>query len=267
MSILIKQCNPVADTTKRIGGRIIQLQKRYPNLSLTLFEGTHEMLVPPALALLPIQEIKNTSRLNVITIGDSNGAFDFGWPQQLVKLLPYSRVINHSIAGNTIGFDNLGRKDLNTLRNIDKYLEDACSKLGEIQHPDYLFIALGTNDTKQVFRSRQSEVSANLNTLLLKIKDWFQSHHIRQPRICIITPSPMDDQKIDSVKYGGGNARIQRNNVEFKKIAEQDGVDYLDTYNVLKNNFSGKTIDGVHLKPEAQFQLASLLVDYINQKK
>ncbi len=265
MSILIKQCNPSADSTQRIGGRMIQLQKQFPKLSLTLFEGTHEMLVPPALALLPIKEIKNLSHLNVITIGDSNGAFKFGWPHQLMKLLPYSNVINHSIAGNTIGFDNLGRKDLNTLRNIDDYLEDACEKLGKNQHPDYLFIDLGTNDTKQIFKDRQSEVAANYNNLLDKIQHWFQSHHIKQPKICVITPSPMDEQMIDTVKYGGGDERIRVNNVAFKKVAEEHHVDFLDTYDQLKNNFSGKTIDGVHLKPKFQFEMASLIVSYINK--
>ncbi|MGN6602317.1 MAG: SGNH/GDSL hydrolase family protein [Ginsengibacter sp.] len=265
MSILIKQCDPSADSTKQIGGRLIQLQKCFPKLSLTLFEGTHEMLVPPALALLPINEIKNTSHLNVITIGDSNGAFKFGWPQQLMKLLRYSKVVNHSIAGNTIGFDNLGRKDLNTLRNIDDYLKDACEKLGKNQHPDYLFIDLGTNDTKQIFKDRQPEVAQNYNTLLNKITDWFQLHHIQQPKICVITPSPMDEQMIDTAKYGGGDERIRANNIAFKKVAEQHHVDFLDTYDQLKNNFSGKTIDGVHLKPKVQFEMATLLVSYINK--
>lgn len=267
ISLLIKQCNPVADSSRKIGGRLIQLQKRLPKLSLTLFEGTHEMLVPQALALLPVKKIRDTARLNIITIGDSNGAFSFGWPQQLMKLLPYSTIVNKSIAGNTIGFDNLGRTDLNTLRNIDSDLENACKKLGKDQHPDYLFIGLGTNDTKQIFKNRQSEVSANFSKLLDKIKVWFDLHRIKSPRICIITPSPMDDQKIDTVKYGGGSQRIQLNNIAFKKVTEQQHVGFLDTYDVLKNNISNNTIDGIHLKPKMQFELASLLVNYINQKK
>ena len=75
----------------------------------------------------------------------------------------------------------------------------------------------------------------------------------------------MDEQIIDKVKYGGGNERIQVNNITFKKLAEEHHVDFLDTYDQLKNNFSGKTIDGIHLKPNVQFELASLIISYINK--
>lgn len=58
MSILIKQCNPDADSTLRIGDRMIHLQKTLPKVSLTLFEGGHEMIVPRALDLIPIANAK-----------------------------------------------------------------------------------------------------------------------------------------------------------------------------------------------------------------
>lgn len=58
MSILIKQCNPDADSSLRIGDRIIHLKKELPGLSLILFEGGHEMIVPRALDLIPITEVK-----------------------------------------------------------------------------------------------------------------------------------------------------------------------------------------------------------------
>lgn len=58
MSILIKQCNPDADSSLRIGDRMIHLQKKLPKASLTLFEGGHEMIVPRALDLIPVNEVK-----------------------------------------------------------------------------------------------------------------------------------------------------------------------------------------------------------------
>ena len=57
MSILTKRCNPAADTSMYIGDRRIHLQKRLSKLRLTLFEGGHEMIVPQALTLIPVNEV------------------------------------------------------------------------------------------------------------------------------------------------------------------------------------------------------------------
>jgi len=80
-----------------------------------------------------------SQKLNILTIGDfPTGTFEYSWPQQLKKLLSQSVVINKSISGNTIGFDNLGRDELNTLRNINRYLEEASNELGPQNNFDYL---------------------------------------------------------------------------------------------------------------------------------
>lgn len=265
-SLLSKQINPAADTLQKLNGRVIQLYKQLPGLSLTIFEGTHEMLVSPALVLPPIDESKNLQPLNILTIGDSNGAFDFGWPQQMNKLLPYATLINKSISGNTIGFDNLDQPKLNTLTNINRYLDSAYSRLPANAELDFIIINIGTNDTKNIFKDRQKEVPANMDALLKKINGYLKEHNKKQPQICIITPSPMDEQKIDKVKYGGGDVRIQKNNKLFKKIAAANHVDFLDSYILLKDDFTTKTTDGIHLNEKTQFQLASLILTYINTK-
>jgi len=267
LSLVVKQLNPYADKTLTLGSRKIHLSKNSPTLNLTIFEGTHEMLVPQALALPPIDENKNLQPLHILTIGDSNGAFDFGWPQQMMKLLPFSTVINKSISGNTIGFDNLDRPELNTLKNINQYLDDAFKKMGTKAQLDYIFIDLGTNDAKSIFKERQKEVAANMAVLLQKIHSSIKEYNKRMPYICIVTPSPMDELKVDAVKYSGGDLRIQENNKQFSKVAAANHADYLDTYNLLKVNFSGKTTDGIHLNEKAQFELATIILAYINQKK
>lgn len=264
ISLLVKRTNPVVDSSHKLNNRIIHLYKQLPGLSLTVFEGTHEMLVSPALVLPPIDENKNLQQLNIFTIGDSNGAFDFGWPQQMAKLLPYSTLINKSISGNTIGFDNLDQPRLNTLTNINFYLDSAYSKLPANADLDYIIINIGTNDTKTIFKDRKKEVVANMTALLQKINAYLKDHNKKQPHICIISPSPMDETKTDQVKYGGGDLRIQKNNKLFKKIAAANGVDFLNTYDLLKNNFSAKTTDGIHLNEKAQFELATYILSYIN---
>lgn len=266
ISLLAKRTNPVADSSVKLNSRIIHLSKQLNNISLTVFEGGHEMLVPSALVLPPIDENKNGNPLHILTIGDSNGAFEYGWPQQLTKLLPYATVINKSIAGNTIGFDNLDQPKLNTLTNIFRYLNDAFSQLDDGSELDYIFIGLGTNDIKTIFKDRQKEVAANMTDLLQKIKSYLNEHNKKIPRICIITPSPIDEQKTDTIKYDGGNLRIQKNNKQFQEIAIASHADFLDSYNLLNIKFAEKTKDGIHLNEKAQFELATIILSYINQR-
>jgi lysophospholipase L1-like esterase len=268
ISLLTKRINPVPKNDLTLGGRKIHLIKQLANLSLTIFEGGHEMLVPQALALIQIegQIARKQQKLNIFTIGDSNGAGPEGWPEQLKKLTPYSTIVNKSISGNTIGFDNNGQSGLNTLKNIDNYLAEAYTQLGPDHQIDYIFINLGTNDTKTIFKDQQKEVAFNMSLLVEKIKQYIGKNNNILPTICIVTPSPMDEKKLDKVKYGGGDERIQKNNILFKKVANENHIDFLDTYVTLKKDFEQKTLDGVHLKYQTQFQLASLLVNYLNTK-
>ena len=204
--------------------------------------------------------------LNILTIGDSNGAGPDGWPEQLKKLELHSTIINRSVSGNTIGFDNLGQSSLNTLKNIEKYMGDAYKQLGTDREFDYILINLGTNDTKVIFKDQQKEVSENMSLLIQKIKAYIKRENKKLPQICIITPSPMDEEKIVKEKYGGGDERIQKNNLQFKKIALENHVGFINTYPELKIDFSTKTSDGVHLDPKAQFKMATIIADFLNKK-
>ena len=266
-SLLARNIIPFLENNSELGGRNIHLFKNLPDLHLTIFEGTHEMLVPQALALIPTgnrSDIK-IRKLNILTIGDSNGAGPDGWPEQLKKLLPYSTIINKSISGNTIGFDNLGQANLNTLKNIDRYLEEAFKQLGINKQIDFVFINLGTNDTKVIFKEQQKEVPENMSLLIQKIKTYLKSNNRKLPEICIVTPSPMDEEKINKEKYGGGDEQIRKNNILFRKVAGRNNIGFLNTYSQLKKDFAQKTSDGVHLDPKTQFQLATIIADYLNR--
>jgi len=214
----------------------------------------------------PVNPEQTQKKINILTIGDSNGTFAYSWPVQIKNLLPDAMLINKSISGNTIGFDNLDQEKLNTLKNIDRYLDEAFKELGEGKKFDFVIMVLGTNDTKKVFENRQKEVPENMVLLIHKIKDYITSHNMILPRICIVTPSPMDEEKADKVKYGGGDGRIQQNNIEFKRIAKENKIDFLDTYSLLKPGISEKTLDGVHLVEKAQIQVGTEIVKYIKSK-
>ena len=65
--------------------------------------------------LLLIITISNCTKSEyILAVGDSHGAHKNGWVDQLKKLHSNDTIINVSISGNTIGFDNLNRDTLNT---------------------------------------------------------------------------------------------------------------------------------------------------------
>lgn len=264
ISLVTMQMNPLADTTMKLNGRSIHLQKEVKGLHLTVFEGGHEMLVSSALVLPPIDENKNLEPLQILTIGDSNGAAEDGWPNQLQKLVPFSTVINKSISGNTIGFDNLGQTKLNTLTNIERYLDETYQSLLPGKKLAYIFIGLGTNDTKEIFKNNQKDVARNMTSLISFIKNYHSTHQMVLPAICIITPPPLDEKMADPLKYAHSDERIRNNNKVFQKIAKEQQIGFIDCYKELVDGFKEKTKDGVHLKETAQFQLASIILNYIN---
>jgi lysophospholipase L1-like esterase/pimeloyl-ACP methyl ester carboxylesterase len=265
--LLAKRMNPNPDVNLVFGERKVHIHRELPKLSLTIFEGTHEMIVPQALALIPVYGERNSKKLNILTIGDSNAAAENGWPAQLRKLLPFSTVVNKSVSGNTIGFDNLGQEKLNTLKNIDHYLDEAQTELGADQNFDVILIGLGTNDAKRIFEHQQKEVTQNLQLLIDKIKGRAENTTGKIPAVFIISPPPMEEEKADQVKYGGGNQRIDGNNIRFQKMAEVNRATFIDINTELKKTGPGITTDGVHLTSQAQFQLADKILKSISINK
>lgn len=263
-SLLAKRINPAADSTLKLNDRQIHLFRKTDRISITLFEGGHEMLVPSALTLIPADNNKNNGNLNILAIGDSNGAAADGWPNQLQKLLPYSTIINTCVSGNTIGFDNLGQEKLNTLKNITRYLEDTYRQLGPEGQLDYILIGLGTNDTKAIFKEQQKEVPANLSKLLDSINAFIHTRKLKAPAICLLLPPPVDEQKADSVKYGGSADRLLLNNPLLKKVADTHKAATIDLYQLLSSTTSELTTDGIHLTEMAQYKVAGFIVHRLN---
>ncbi len=237
-----------------LGGRVIHYQKRFDDkVQLTIFEGTHEMLTGVAL-----NHIRDSKR--ILAIGDSNGAFNYGWVNQLARLRFDDWIYNTAISGNTIGFDNNNNEELNTLRNVDSYMSEASAQLGGL---DAIIVMLGTNDCKAVFTDSLERVPENLHTLIERIK----SHAIYeryQPSIFVVSPPPYGPDEMLIAKYRNGGERIAALIPQFKTIAEREQCIYVDNYERLKGVFEYFTTDGIHLKPEGQKLMATIINKAIN---
>ena len=212
-----------------------------------------------AVMLLVVFSCKDSNdQKKIIAIGDSNGAFDYGWVAQLQKLLPNDEIYNTSVPGNTIGFDNLGQVRLNTLTNLNTYLKKAQDSLKTV---DYVVIMLGTNDSKYVFRNQKNEVLANMNTLISRIKSFLETS--KQPKIIIVAPPPYGDDSILIEKYKGGNERVKALSSEYKTLAKQNQCEFVDVYHELEGTFMQYSKDGVHLNEDGQKIIANKIAEKI----
>lgn len=195
---------------------------------------------------------ESQTQKRIMTIGDSNGAFEDGWVAQLHKLIPDGIFFNTSVPGNTIGFDNLGQTRLNTLKNIQQYLIAAQDSLKQI---DYIIIMLGTNDSKYVFRDRKDEVIENMQKLVTFIKN-FKYTSGKSPEIILVAPPPYGDDKILEAKYKGGNKRVRELVRKYRKLATKNNCDFVNEYKQFRKTFMEYSKDGVHLNSEGQIKIA-----------
>lgn len=101
----------MAESKNMLFDRKIQLHRQFETISLTVFEGGHEQICGTG-GLIPSIFTSNL-KLNILTLGDSNGQIENGWVNQLKTMLPESNIINISKSECTIIVsDNNGKKDL-----------------------------------------------------------------------------------------------------------------------------------------------------------
>jgi lysophospholipase L1-like esterase len=250
MEQLLRQRNTgPQETGRQFSGRDVVFSRRYQDkVQVLIFDGGHEM--PPA------QALDHIPSRNLLAIGDSNGAAAHGWVNQLRDLCFSDLIVNTAVSGNTIGFDNLDREQLNTLRNIDAYIERGVDEMGRI---DAIVISLGTNDCKAVFADQLPEVPRNLDRLLTAIKE--NAHFTDQfPRVYVVSPPPYGPEEKLIEKYRGAGERLARLAPELEKITRRHGFVFINTYQKLLPIIDYLSVDGVHLTVEGQ-KLTALMIE------
>ncbi|MCY1723062.1 GDSL-type esterase/lipase family protein [Prolixibacteraceae bacterium Z1-6] len=258
IDLLSKRLNPSYNKRNKLFDRNIYLSRKFENIQLTIFEGGHEQL-PQALGLIPVDQTTSL-KYNIFTLGDSNGDNKDGWVDQLKNMMPESHIVNISKGGRTIGFDNLERKELNELANIDAFMDQAQEKMGTKKY-DYIIVCLGTNDTKKVFAERQNEVLTNFEELLTKIKN-HRLYKKSKPRLIYVTPPPIRTYNI-LAKYEGGNERLARLIPQLSDIAQEHDFRVVNGYNPLLGILDYYAADGIHMAGPGQEIVASKIIETI----
>ncbi len=259
VDLVVKQWSPGAGRT--IAGRTVYCFRNSEKISLCVFEGKHERIETVAIPLLPLYNKEPNRQLQVLTLGDSNGALPDGWPQQLRYQLSYSKIINISRSGKTIGFDNNGDTLLNLSRTLKTDLDSAVRQSGD-QPINFVVIGLGTNDAKAVFDKKQTEVTANLEKLIRQLKD--NNYPVLQnAQLVIVCPPPYGKLADQQEKYKGGNERVKKMSLLFKQIAVKHKVLFVDAFHSLESNIDDLSKDGIHLNAAGQRMIARLIAEQL----
>jgi len=201
----------------------------------------------------------------ILTIGDSNGVVNGGWPAALQTVLTEDSVINNSEGGRTIGFDNCDNPGWNTLRNIESYLQKAVK--GSRHKPiDEVIILLGTNDSKACFEDRKGDVIPNLITLITKIR-CFDNCSFLPPHITIVTPPPYGPDSMVPNKALGGDERVRLLIPQYRKVALKYNCAYVNIYPLIKPIFNEVVMDHVHLTRKGHKIVADAIASVLNDWK
>ncbi len=206
--------------------------------------------------------LSTTYAQKVLVIGDSNSAIENNWTNFLDKELPGVELINKSISGNTIGFDNLEQSRLNTLKNLTSYLKEACEAYND-SSPDIIVFLLGTNDCKHIFAGKTGTVHDNFRKLLAETDSFFTGRN--KPRLLVVSPPPQDPDPSIAEKYEGGDDCAGELTDFYRQITGEKHIDFLDIYHPLKPVFKYITIDGIHLDREGQILLSRMISGKILQ--
>jgi lysophospholipase L1-like esterase len=257
LDMVVKRCLPGIETQMILGNRKVHYFKDNKDVSLCIFEGNHEMLLSVALSLIPTNNAQLNKRFSILTLGDSNGTFNYGWPQQLKYEIPYMNLLNISKVGKTIGFNNNGDSSLNQIISLRSDFKIA-NQFIDLQKFDYILIGLGTNDAKAIFKKDQKKVLTNLELLIKQIRNSEYSS-INTADIVILSPPPFGNQSQLQEKYIGGMNRVKKMNIEFKKIALKHHCLFVDGYTQMLPYINSLSKDGIHMNREGQRKIASLI--------
>ncbi|MEM8782407.1 MAG: GDSL-type esterase/lipase family protein [Planctomycetota bacterium] len=236
-------------------------QGKAARANIPFFVGTDQAHRAAQLARVD-PDRRDAQAQTLLILGDSNAASETGWVEQLQKKRPRYTMLNPSVPGATIGFDNLGQERLNTLKMLDQRLErmDQLAASSYSRKVDTIVINLGTNDSKAVFDGQGDEVVANLRTLIERLRGHYEFVQAGLDlRIVVMSPPPYGPDEALAEKYHGGAERVAALVPRFAALAEEMGVMFVDIHTPLAARMSEFSKDGVHFNEAGSKLIAERL--------
>ncbi len=205
----------------------------------------------------------------ILCYGDSNtwgyDAFTDGrfpdevrWTGQLASFLGQEyTVIEEGLCGRTTVFEDPLNEGMSGL----SYLYPCMMSHSPL---DFMVVMLGTNDCKARFGLTPRNIACGMKRLLIKaqqIPAWRET-----PRILLVAPGPIEpecEMSFVGEEMGICSERSKGVAKEYRKIADEPHVDFLDAGDFVKMN----TLDYMHLDKDSHGILGQKIGEYIKNKE
>lgn len=121
---------------------------------------------------------------------------------------------------------------------------------------DLVILMLGTPDTKEMMNLSSEEIAQGICELIKTIKNYKILKGANKPQVLVVVPPLVKEEADFAAKLFKGGFVKARGLVEaYKKVAESEGVFYLDPTEEIKVDEN----DGVHINVENHQKLAKLI--------
>lgn len=171
------------------------------------------------------------------------------------KLGENYEIIEEGLGGRTTMFDDPRPEfpERNGLKSLPAILESHLPL-------DLVILMLGTTDTKEMLSVSQKDITEGMRRLVKAIKEFKVLEGSQSPEILVIVPPIVEEEaELASKLFKGGKEKTASLVQSYAKLAEAEGVNYLDPTREIKVD----TTEGIHLDANNHSKLAELVFEKI----
>jgi lysophospholipase L1-like esterase len=178
---------------------------------------------------------------------------DVRWTGVLQKLLGEDYyVIEEGCCGRTTVWDDPIEVDKNGYAYLGPCLESH-------RPVDLIVLMLGTNDLKQRFSVPASDIARGVGTLCKVILNSGSGPDWQPPKILVVAPPRLGKLDEFAEMFAGGDAKSQHLAADYKKIADELKLPFLDAGTVVTTS----DLDGLHWEKAEHAKFARKLAEVI----
>jgi lysophospholipase L1-like esterase len=173
------------------------------------------------------------------------------WPGVLqAKLGAAHTVIAEGLNGRTTTHDDPA--DGGPVKNGHRFLPVILESHAPI---DLVIIKLGTNDLKERFSVPAYDIADGAGRLVDLVLAAKNAPAKAPPKVLLVAPAPLVEMGWIGAMFEGGTAKSKNFGKEFRRVAEDRGVAFLDAGTVVTSS----PVDGIHLDKEGQRKLGEAI--------
>ncbi|MEM8583504.1 MAG: hypothetical protein AAGF87_04500 [Bacteroidota bacterium] len=195
-----------------------------------------------------------------LVIGDDLAVGPNGWVTELQAQRGGGTLLNVSREELTASFALNRDRELNASEQIADYLRRAYAEMGGL---NVIVIALGLNDCRDEFVSRDEDRLTGYTNLFDRLEAFFADRGQDRPKVIVATPPPLPDQSAGSGFATSGECLAMLSN-NLREMVTQRGYCLVDWQAIPPNLFPAERPSVGQLSPAGNRMVASRLLQTCN---